>query len=71
MRRFLIEGSFIITGLMAALVLIIVVLCFIAVRCYNVESACLAAGYPRSSFTFTQAYCIKTVNQTDVVTELK
>lgn len=39
-------------------------------RGYNTSAKCLALGYPDSSFTLSKNYCIKRVNQTDVVVEL-
>lgn len=36
------------------------------------EAQCLAAGYPGSSVTWNlRAYCVKRVNQTDVVVPLR
>lgn len=38
---------------------------------FYADSHCLRHGYPQSSLTFTfHAYCIKRVNQTDVVVPL-
>lgn len=38
----------------------------------NLEARCLAVGYPTASFTIKfHRYCIKRVNQTDVVTPIE
>lgn len=52
-------------------VLFIAVLIWFAVLCAATERRCLAAGYPHSNVTpWIERYCIKRVNQTDVVLPL-
>lgn len=63
---------FVILGLMFVILGLIVGLVgsvsFLAIR---TSGRCLAAGYPEFRITFSERYCIKHVNQTDVVMTLE
>lgn len=54
----------------AAIVAVIVALLIFTGVFIAAEADCLEAGYPKAKFGGTTAYCIKRVNQTDVVVPL-
>jgi hypothetical protein len=58
-------------GLVTFVVGFFVVAVFAATRDYRYQQACLRSGYPEARwFLGGQAYCVKRVNQTDVVVPL-
>lgn len=57
--------------LILSISLLVVVVCISAVASYRVSVACLAAGFPSYAVTLSGGYCVKRVNQTDVVVPLR
>jgi hypothetical protein len=57
--------------LIAVVLLIVGGGCYASVRGLQLEGECLAAGYPEYRVTFNGTYCVKRVDQTDVVVPIE